>query len=176
MKNMTPYSYGGKWRRAPQKLCLPHDANVSLATHPAASSVSACTGLLSFDLDDLERRIHMMYYVPGANTLHDNWLALAITPVTAKVGYDVWYASNYGSHTAIDKAQLIKKGRWRWMKVRQGMKRRSKKDCCIEMPRFGCKVYAEMDGYRKAECHLHLLPLDAEIPHHFGEYIIDEHQ
>merc|ERR1719483_1874459 len=58
----------------------------------------------------------------------------------------------------------------------QGMKRRSKKDCCIEMPRFGCKVYAEMDGYRKAECHLHLLPLDPEIPHHFGEYIIDEHQ
>lgn len=175
MKNLQTYSYGGKWRKAPLKTLLPHDANVSLATHPAGGLFAACSGLMSCDLDDFERRIHLMYYCPGSAS-RDNWLALSVTPISAKCGYDVWYAMNYGEHLAIDTQQLVKKGRWRWIKVRQGIKRRSKKDCCIEMPRFGCKVFAEMSGERASEVHLHFLPIDAPLPYKFKEYIIDEHK
>lgn len=176
LKNTQVYSYGGKWRKAPRKSIAPGDANVAIATHPSGSPVNACTGIVSFDLDDCERRIHLMYWVPGGAGLHDSWLSLAVTPTYAKPDYNLWYAMNYGSHIAVDTRQLVKKGKWRWVKVRQGLKRRSAKDACIEMPRFNCKVFAEMDGRMRSECHLHFLPLNSPLPYKFKEYIIAEQE
>jgi len=166
MKNSMVYSYGGNWKRAPRKTLLPGEAIIALANHPSCLGPTSLSGVLSFDLEDFERRMHFMYYVPPSDTFNDNWLALAITPVLHKPCYDIWYAMNYGVHTAIDTAQIVKKDRWRWLKVRQG-KKRSRKDCVIEMPRFGCKAYAELDAGSRTELHIHFLPLDADIPRKF---------